>query len=240
MTKVRLTWLGHAAFHMVSPRGRVVLIDPWLDNPSCPEGWKNLERVDTILITHGHFDHFGGCVDLAKKHRAQVVGIFELYLYVTSQGVENAVGMNKGGTLDLGGIQVTMVHADHSGGYQEGDRVVNCGEPVGYVVTFENGLTIYHAGDTNVFGDMVLISKLYKPDVALLPIGDLYTMGPKEAAEAARLLRVPTLIPMHYGTFPVLTGTPEELRRWTADLSGIEILELEPGRTVELGPSPSP
>ncbi len=234
MSGIRLTWLGHAAFHVVTPEGKVVLIDPWLDNPKCPDHLKSFERVDWILVTHGHFDHLGNTLDLARKHGAHVVGIFELYLLVTGQGIENATGMNKGGTLDLGEIKVTMVAADHSSGAQLGDQVVYCGDPVGYVIHFSNGVKIYHAGDTNVFGDMQLIGRLYSPDVALLPIGGLYTMSPPEAAEAIRLLGVKKVVPMHYGTFPVLTGTPAELRERTADIPGLEILALEPGQSVDI------
>lgn len=233
MSKVRVTWLGHAAFHITTPEGKVVLIDPWLDNPKCPEHLKQFDRVDWILVTHGHFDHLGNTIELARTYQAHVVGIFELYLFVTSQGIENATGMNKGGTLDLGDIKVTMVSADHSSGAQNNGQVVYCGDPVGYVVRFSNGVSIYHAGDTNVFGDMQLIGRLYHPDVALLPIGGLYTMSPPEAAEAIRLLGVKKVIPMHYGTFPPLTGTPEELRNLTSDMADLEIIDLQPGQSVE-------
>ena len=232
MPGLELTWLGHAAFKFRTPGGKVLLIDPWLDNPKCPEHAKSLDRVDYILVTHGHFDHLGNTVDLARKHNAHVVGIFELYLYITSQGIENATGMNKGGTLELDGLRVTMVSADHSSGFQDGDRVVYCGDPVGYVVQLENGFKVYHAGDTNVFSDMQLIGRLYQPDLALLPIGGLYTMSPPEASEAIRLLGVKKVIPMHYGTFPVLTGTPDELKQRTADIAGLELHVLEPGQTV--------
>ncbi len=233
--KVTVTWLGHASFHIVSPTGKVVLIDPWLDNPKCPPDRKSFDRVDLILVTHGHFDHLGNTVDLARQHAARVVVIYEISVWLESKGIRNVTGMNKGGTVDVDGIRVTMVPADHSSGIQDGDQIVYGGDPVGFVVQFENGVRIYHAGDTNVFGDMALIGKLYRPDVALLPIGGLFTMSPPEAAEAIRLLGVRKVIPMHYGTFPILTGSPEALRAATRDIPDLEIIAIQPGESVAFG-----
>jgi len=230
--QVTVTWLGHAAFRVVSPGGRVILFDPWLDNPKCPPQWKSLDRVDLILPTHGHFDHLGNTVDLAKKHNAKVVAIYEISVWLESKGVTTVIGANKGGTVDVDGLRVTMVPADHSSGIAEGGQVVYGGDPVGFVVQLENGFRIYHAGDTNVFGDMRLIGRLYRPDLALLPIGGHFTMGPLEAAEAIRLLGVSRVIPMHYGTFPILAGTPDQLREFTRDVPGLQIYALQPGESV--------
>ena len=228
--EVQITWLGHAAFKIRSPQGKVVYIDPWLSNPNCPDGEKNVRQADAILVTHGHFDHLGEAVDLAKSTSAPLACNWEISVWLESQGVTTAVGMNKGGTVDLNGIKATMVGADHSSGIKDGDRIVNGGDAAGFVVQLENGYKLYHAGDTNVFGDMRLIGELYSPDVALLPIGGHFTMSPREAAAAVRLLGVKRVIPMHYGTFPILSGTPAELRQALGDAS-VEIVEMKPGET---------
>jgi L-ascorbate metabolism protein UlaG (beta-lactamase superfamily) len=230
----KLTWLGHAAFRILTPTGTVVIIDPWVkSNPSCPEALKNVDRADILLITHGHFDHIADAVELGKKLKPQIVGIYETCVWLESKGVENTSAMNKGGTQRVGEIEVTMVNAVHSCGIQDGDQIVYGGEACGYVVRLPGGLTIYHAGDTAVFGDMKLIGELYSPEVAMLPIGDHYTMGPREAALAVRLLGVRHVIPMHFGTFPLLTGRPERLRELTQDISGgVEIHALRPGESI--------
>lgn len=228
---IEITWLGHATFKVVQG-GKTILIDPWMNNPSCPEKLKSPDRVDYMCITHGHFDHIGDAVELGKKYKPQVIGIFELCLYLESKGVENTNPMNKGGTQIFDGIRFTMVHADHSCGITDGDKVIYAGEAVGYVITFPNGFKIYHGGDTNVFSDMALIQELYQPDLVMIPIGDLYTMSPREAAKACSLLKPKHVIPMHYGTFPALTGTPAELRKLTADM-GFEIHEIKPGETFK-------
>ncbi len=228
----KLTWLGHATFKLETPGGKVVLIDPWVDgNPSCPEDKKKFSQVDAMLITHAHFDHIADAIPLARQHNPKVVGIFELVSWLEKKGVKQIAPMNKGGSQTVADIRVTMVHADHSCGLQDGDQILYAGEACGYVITLENGLKIYHAGDTNVFGDMKIIHELYKPDLALLPIGDLYTMSPKEAGYACELLRPRAVIPMHFGTFPLLTGTPAEFKRLVADL-GVEVIELRPGQTL--------
>ena len=227
---VKITWLGHAGFRIETPGGKTVLIDPWVNgNPSCPESEKSFKQVDVILCTHGHGDHFADVEALAKKHKATVVGMHELAIFLRKKDVPLVSGMGKGGTQTVGDIRVTMVHADHSAAVDIGDEVVYAGEPCGYVVEFAGGLRIYHAGDTAVFGDMQIIRELYAPDIAMLPIGDHYTMGPREAAYACKLLRPKAVIPMHWGTFPLLTGRPGELAKLVSD---VEILEMKPGQTI--------
>ncbi len=228
-----LTWLGHAAFRITTPTGKVVLIDPWIaSNPSCPAELKKFERVDTMLITHGHFDHIADAVELGKKFKPEIVAIYEIGQWLESKGVQNVQAMNKGGTQRVGEIEVTMVNAIHSCGILDDGKIVYGGEACGYVVRLPGGLTIYHAGDTAVFGDMKLIADLYAPELALLPIGDRFTMSPREAALAIRLLNVRHVVPMHFGTFPLLTGTPQELNRITQDIAGLEIHELAPGESI--------
>ncbi len=233
--RLTITWYGHSAFKLESPSGKVVLIDPWLENPKAPSGAKNIDRVDLILISHGHSDHVGNAVEVAKRTQAKVVSNYELSLYLQSQDVASAVGMNKGGTLDADGIKVTMVDAKHSSDIDANGKVVAAGgEAAGYVVRFENSFTLYHAGDTALFGDMQFIGRFYKPDVALLPIGDLYTMGPREAAVACDLIKPDCIIAMHYGTFPVLTGTPQQLERHLHTKFKKRLMELEPGTPVTM------
>jgi L-ascorbate metabolism protein UlaG (beta-lactamase superfamily) len=228
---IKITWLGHATFRIQTPKGKTVLVDPWvMHNPACPEKEKTVKSVDVMLITHGHGDHIGDAVEIAKKHTPKVVGIPELCGWLEKKGVKQISMMNKGGTQQVGDIKVTMVHADHSCGIQDGDELVYGGEACGYVIEFEKGLKIYHAGDTNVFGDMKIIHDLYAPDIAMLPIGDHFTMGPREAAYACDLLKVKTVIPMHFATFPMLTGTPGALSKL---VHGVEILEMKPGQTIE-------
>ena len=226
----KLTWLGHATFRIETSGGQTILIDPWvMGNPMCPEKEKKVETVDNMLVTHGHGDHIGDAVEIAKKHSPKVVGIPEMCHWLEKKGVKQPAEMNKGGTQTVGDIKVTMVHADHSCGIQDGDQMVYGGEACGYIVEFPGGLKIYHAGDTNVFGDMRIIHELYSPDIAMLPIGDHYTMGPHEAAYACNLLKVKTVIPMHFGTFPMLTGRPSDLKKL---LPAVEILEMKPGETI--------
>ncbi|MER3523549.1 MAG: metal-dependent hydrolase [Ignavibacteria bacterium] len=232
---VELTWLGHSAFRCVSPSDKTLLFDPWLDNPKAPAEAKQIEKVDLILISHGHSDHVGNAVELAQRTHARVVAIYELSLFFQSQGVGTAMGMNKGGTVDIDGIKVTMVDAKHSCDIDTNGKVAAPGgEAAGFVVELENGFTLYHAGDTALFGDMRLIGKLYKPDAVLIPIGDLYTMGPREAAMACDLLKPKYIIGMHYGTFPVLTGTPHLLKKHLHTKMKRKLLELEPGVPIPL------
>jgi L-ascorbate metabolism protein UlaG (beta-lactamase superfamily) len=233
----RLTWFGHATWLLETPGGKRVLIDPWLTgNPKAPEN-PDLGSIDLILLSHGHSDHTGDLVRLAQEKKPKaVIGMMELLEYFGGKGVENGVGMNKGGSTEAEGIRVTLTHAFHSSSFEDDDgTIVYTGEPAGLIVTLENGFRIYHSGDTTVFGDMALIAELYSPDVAILPVGDFFTMGPYEAAKAVELLGVKQVIPTHYGTFPLLPGTPQELRDQLAKrgLGDVEVLEVEPGGTIE-------
>lgn len=229
---LEVTWLGHAALRIRTDDGTTVLVDPWLSgNPSCPEAEHSQDRVDAIFVTHGHFDHVGDTVDVARRHGAQVHAIHEIAVWLEGQGVENAVGSNKGGTVEsVSGIRASLTTAVHSSGISGDQGIIPGGEAGGWILEFPGGPTIYHAGDTMVFGDMALIAEIWKPDVAFLPIGGWYTMGPRQAAMAARALEVATVIPIHYGTFPILAGTPEELRE---DATGaFEVVAMEIGTPV--------
>jgi L-ascorbate metabolism protein UlaG (beta-lactamase superfamily) len=228
MADVQVTWLGHAAFRIDSPGGKRIYVDPWLDNPKCPDSEKNLERIDVLVLTHGHGDHANGSDELVKRFAPAVVTQVEVQSWLVKKGVEGLEipGLNKGGTREIDGLSFTLTDARHSSSSDEGDYL---GESCGFVIGFENGTKIYIAGDTCVFGDMQLIARIYQPDVAILPIGDHFTMGPVEASVALELLGVDRCIPSHYGTFPLLRGTPDELRKLAPN---VEILALEPGETV--------
>jgi L-ascorbate metabolism protein UlaG (beta-lactamase superfamily) len=232
---LRLTWVGHGTWIMETPGGKRVLIDPWVTgNPVVTDELRDPGPADVFLLTHGHSDHTGDVIELAARHSpSAVLAMIELGDYLESKGVENVIGFNKGGTVEAAGIRFTMVDAHHSSSLQDGNTIVYTGEPAGYVVTLEDDRRVYVAGDTCVFGDMALIGRLYKPDVAILPIGDFFTMGPFEAAEAIRLLGVRTVVPTHYGTFGALTGTPDALRSEASDVEGLEVLDVQPGGTIE-------
>lgn len=232
MSTLSFTWLGHATFRMTSPGGKRLLFDPWITtNPSTPESAKKVGAIDLMLITHGHDDHTGDAVRVARETGAHVIAPYEVSVWLQQKGLQNVTGMNPGGTLQALGLSITMVPAVHSSSVVEDGKIVYLGIASGYVVKFENGLTIYFAGDTALFGDMRLIAEMHKPQIAFLPIGDLYTMGPDEAAKACELLGVKQVVPMHYGTFPALTGTPAQLRD-LVEPKGVQVLELKPGETA--------
>ena len=227
-----LTWLGHAAFRVDTPGGKRIYVDPFLHgNPKCPESEVEPERCDLIALTHGHGDHVGDTVALYERFGCPVVALLELRDWLAGKGVEanTAHAPNKGGTVPWEGVGMTFTDANHSSSTDDGTYA---GEPAGIVLRLEDGFSIYFAGDTNVFGDMSLIGRIYEPDVAVLPIGDHFTMGPREAAVAIELLGVERVGPCHYGTFGLLTGTPDALRELAP--AGVEILSPEPGETITL------
>ena len=230
MPPLSITWFGHSTFLLGTPGGKRVLLDPWFTgNPSCPDAMKKPPKVDVILASHGHFDHMEDLILSARDSSAPVVGIFELCDWLDRKGIQNTSPMNKGGSQTVAGLRVTMTDARHSSGFVDNGQMVYMGEPAGYVLTLEDGRTIYYAGDTCLFGDMKLIGELYKPEIAFLPIGDRFTMDPAAAAKACEFLGVRQVVPMHWGTFPLLTGTPDELKKLVP--ASVDVLELKPGET---------
>ncbi|MDA1190151.1 MAG: metal-dependent hydrolase [Candidatus Poribacteria bacterium] len=230
---IEITWLGHSTFK-IAHDGQTMLIDPWVtSNPVCPDEHKTFERIDTILVTHGHGDHFADCLSLAKQYQSIVVCNFEIYQWLEKRGHRSCQPMNKGGSIEVNGVRVSMTNAFHSSSITEDDgSITYAGEPAGFVIEFRNRFKIYAAGDTCLFGDMALIGEMYDPDIAFLPIGDRFTMNPKSAAKAAELLGVKAVIPCHYGTFPPLTGTPDELIDLVESI-GVEVFALAPGETLK-------
>jgi L-ascorbate metabolism protein UlaG (beta-lactamase superfamily) len=229
---IQITWLGHSAFELRFDSGEVLLLDPWIEgNPMYPKGY-TVTQADAIAVSHGHFDHTNDVIPLAKKFEPKILAIFETASWFEKKEVKNTVGFNKGGTVDLGFVKLTMTHALHSNAIRDGDQLIYGGEAAGYVLTLKDGRRAYFAGDTALFSDMRLIGEIYEPELAFLPIGDHFTMGPQEAAHAARLLNVKRVIPMHYGTFPVLTGRPEDVAR-RLDRNGIGVWTLKQGEAVQ-------
>ena len=230
---IEITWLGHGTYQFQLPTGEVILVDPWIEgNPSFPITHQ-IDRVDVILVSHGHFDHIHDVLPLAKKFSPTIVCIYETGHWLEKKGAKNVIAMNKGGTVTAGPISVTMTHAIHSCGILDGDHIIYGGEAAGYVVRFPDRRVAYCAGDTNVFTDMQLIERLYHPELAFLLIGDVYTMSPREAALAARMIGARRIIPLHFGTFPALTGRPEQLSELLRDVPGTDVWALEPGKSVQ-------
>jgi L-ascorbate metabolism protein UlaG (beta-lactamase superfamily) len=231
MADASLTWLGHASFRLDSGGGKRVYIDPWFDNPKCPDSEKDPDRCDVIAITHGHGDHVGSTVELSKKFGPlPVVAMVELKGWLRKQGaeVDDLPGPNKGGTVEAEGLKFTLTNAFHSSAADDGTYL---GEAAGLVVELEDGKTIYFAGDTCVFGDMQLIGRIYSPDLAVLPIGGHFTMDPREAAVACELLGAQRVLPCHYGTFPLLKGTPDQLKE---QAPGVDVQVIDPGESLTL------
>lgn len=230
--KTRITWLGHATVLIQTPKGTNILIDPFIaHNPKYPKEFELPSKLDAILLTHGHGDHISDAAPVAKRHGSKVVAIYELADYIAGKGVTETVGMNLGGTVTIGDAAATMVDAKHSSGAQDEKGTHYVGVSAGFVISIEGGPVMYHAGDTCVFGDMKLIHELYEPKVAMLPIGGYYTMDPKEAAFASRLLKPEVILPLHWGTFPPLTGTPEQLAALVEP--GIKVVNWKPGDAFE-------
>lgn len=233
MQRLAITWFGHSTFLIRTPGGRRVLVDPWFtSNPACPAPLKRPPQADVILASHGHADHVEDLVACARDSGATVVAIWELCDWLGRKGVQGSAPMNKGGSIELAGLRITMTDARHSSGFVEHGQMVYMGEAAGFVIRLEDGRTLYYAGDTCLFGDMRLIGELYRPEIAFLPIGDRFTMDPAAAALACEWLGVRQVVPMHWGTFPLLTGTPAALRA-LVEPRGVEVLELRPGETAQ-------
>ncbi|KAB8143818.1 metal-dependent hydrolase [Chloroflexia bacterium SDU3-3] len=234
-----LTWLGHATWHILSPGGKRLLIDAWLgSSPTFPASWAarlHDEGVDYILITHGHMDHIGDLLGIAEQTKATLVCQFDIVPWLVANGVpeERIIGFNKGGAVDLGGVQATMTNATHSSTVHHQGQIIPMGTEAGYVLRMENGFTIYHTGDTAVHADMQIIGALYQPELTILPIGDHFTMGPRQAAYALKLIGSRYALPSHYGTFPLLRGTPDQLRQHLAEFAvQCDVLAPKPGEPV--------
>ena len=233
LARLAITWFGHSTFLIRTPGGTKILFDPWLaGNPACPESLKKPPKTDVVLVSHGHGDHMEDVVAVARECRGPVVAIYELCEWLGTKGITNVAPMNKGGSFETAGLRITMTDARHSSGFVENGRMIYMGEPAGFVVRLEDGMTLYYAGDTALFGDMRLIGEMYKPDIAFLPIGDRFTMDAAAAARACEFLGVRQVVPMHWGTFPILTGTPSQLKA-LVEPRGVQVLELKPGETAE-------
>jgi L-ascorbate metabolism protein UlaG (beta-lactamase superfamily) len=234
-----ITWYGHACVELRTAGGRTVLIDPWFGNPRSPRSAADVSACDLLLVTHGHDDHLGDALSIASRLRPAWPCIHEMSLWLARRlpgGSDQVIGMNKGGTVEAAGLRVTMTRADHSAGNWDGsaETTLYLGEPAGFVIELEDGYRVYHAGDTEAFGDMALIRELHRPDLALLPIGGHYTMDPAGAAMAVELLVVGDVMPIHYGTFPALAGTPDQLREalQARGLDGVTVHAPEPGGSI--------
>ena len=234
-TTATFTWYGHACWEVATPGGRTILFDPFFGNPLSPRRQDQVDRCDVLLVSHGHSDHFGDALAIASRTRPAWPCIHEMSLWLGRNYAhkDTLIGMNKGGTVEAAGVKVTMVRADHSGGdlYAGAEVPVYLGEPAGFVVELEDGFRFHFAGDTDVFSDMRLIGERFRPSLALLPIGGHFTMDPVGAALAVELLGVADVAPMHYGTFPILAGTPDQLRAALASrgLGHVTVRTAAPG-----------
>ena len=231
MSALSITWFGHSTFVVTTPGGKRIVFDPWLTgNPKAPAGAR-IDKADVICVTHGHSDHTADVIAVARATNAPVVAVFELGNWFRSKGLKDVVDMGVGGTVDVKGLKISMVPAVHTSSIDEDGQQLYAGLAAGFVVRLEDDRSIYFAGDTAVFGDMSLIRQMYAPEIAFLPIGDHYTMDAKGAALASELLGVRQVVPMHYGTFPVLTGSPDDLKR-LVEPRGVDVLVLKPGETA--------
>jgi len=229
-----ITWLGHATVLIVTPKETTILIDPFIEhNPKYPKGYKLPDKIDLLLLTHGHMDHIADAVPVAKKHSSIAIGMVEVIGWLQSKGLkeDQGIGMNLGGSHKHADVTVSLTEARHSSGISDGDKTIYGGVPAGLIIAIDDGPTLYHAGDTTVFSDMKLIGELYHPDLAMLPIGDHYTMGPRLAAVAAKYVGAKTVLPIHWGTFPPLIGTPAALEKELAG-SGITVIHTDPGKAL--------
>jgi L-ascorbate metabolism protein UlaG (beta-lactamase superfamily) len=232
MSALAITWFGHSTFAIVTPGGRRVVFDPWLKgNPKAPANAK-IDQADLICVTHGHSDHTTDVIAIARATGASVVAVFELANYFRSKGLKDVVDMGVGGTVDVKGLKISMTPAVHTSSIEEDGRVLYVGTATGFVIRLEDGRSLYFAGDTALFGDMSLIRDMYQPEIAFLPIGDHYTMDPVAAAKACQLLGVRQVVPMHYGTFPALHGSPDALKKLVEPM-GVDVLVLKPGETAQ-------
>lgn len=230
---VKFTWVGHGTWKVRSAKGKEILIDPWvMGNPAAPDNLKTVDKLDLMLITHGHFDHIHDAVEIARRTKPTIVCNHEISVWLGTKGIngEKIIGANQGGTVEAEGIKVTLVHAEHSCGITDNGGVIYGGDACGLVIEFENGFEVYFAGDTDVFSDMSIIKELANFDVAFLPIGGFYTMGPERAAKAVSLLGVKTVVPMHFATFPILSGRPDQLQELVGN--NVKVLDIKPGDTV--------
>ena len=231
MAHLSITWFGHATFAVTTPRGTRIIFDPWLTgNPKAPSGAK-IDKADVICVSHGHSDHMTDVVAVARATGAPVVAVYELANYFGGKGLKDVIGMGVGGTVVVKGLRISMTPALHTSSVEEDGKAQYAGLAAGFVVRMEDGRSIYFAGDTALFGDMRLIRDMYAPEIAFLPIGDYFTMDPVAAAKACELLGVRQVVPMHYGTFPILTGSPDDLRKLVEPM-GVDVLVLKPGETA--------
>ena len=232
MSALSITWYGHATFAIVTPGGRRIVFDPWLTgNPKAPAGAK-IDKADVICVSHGHSDHTSDVVTVARATGATVVAVFELANYFQGKGLKDVIGMGVGGTVDVKGLKISMTPAVHTSSIEEDGKVLYVGLATGFVVRLEDDRSIYFAGDTALFSDMRLIRELHAPEIAFLPIGDHYTMNPTAAALACEMLGVRQVVPMHYGTFPALSGSPDDLKK-LVEPRGVDVLVLKPGETAQ-------